>query len=369
MSNSINRNYKVQATIITPLSIGQGNEKDWMPGIDYVVRDNTLYHLDLEKMYHAGIDISRLTSIFVTGNARDVITLIDNRLQSVSDFQMEMPVSRTYNPIKTFLKNNLTGRPVLAGSSLKGAIRSALFNYFRDNEKSNKDVFGDMKAGTDFMRFIRVSDFDFTGTRLYNTVIYNLRSNGDEWQGGWKHALRNGTDGQFNPVGFNTVYECLVPGDVAEGKILMSKVLFSRMGINQPHYQIKQQLMNDESPNIALCDIIKDYTYNYLLKEYDFFEKYQNGANNTNLIMNSITKLTDIINDLEPDECVIKMSAGAGFHSITGDWQYNDYYDEPGIHNDPRNIRNFGKKKYKSRKIVQVGKKLSLMGFVKLKIQ
>jgi hypothetical protein len=62
----------------------------------------------------------------------------------------------------------------------------------------------------------------------------------------------------------------------------------------------------------------------------------------------------------------MKMSAGVGFHSITGDWLYDDYCDEPGLWPaDDR--RNAGKKRYKSRKIAEYDNHLQLMGFVILR--
>ena len=59
----------------------------------------------------------------------------------------------------------------------------------------------------------------------------------------------------------------------------------------------------------------------------------------------------------------MKMSAGAGFHSITGDWKYDDY-DKTGERTDTNGAV---KKKYKSRKIAEFNGKLQLMGFVKLR--
>jgi hypothetical protein len=60
--------------------------------------------------------------------------------------------------------------------------------------------------------------------------------------------------------------------------------------------------------------------------------------------------------------CLMKMSAGVGFHSITGDWQYDDY-DKTKLWTDGRHA---GKKKYKSRKIAEYNHRLQLMGFVRL---
>ena len=56
------------------------------------------------------------------------------------------------------------------------------------------------------------------------------------------------------------------------------------------------------------------------------------------------------------------MSAGSGFHSITGDWQFEDY-SRTGVWDFGRNQ---GKQKYESRKIAVYGEHFDLMGFVKL---
>ena len=92
-------------------------------------------------------------------------------------------------------------------------------------------------------------------------------------------------------------------------------------------------------------------------KEREFFATYQ--AEHSEYIEECIDDLLQMI-PADNSYCLLKMSAGSGFHSITGDWKYNDY-DRTGI------WQKTGKKKYKSRKIVIDGKKFSLMGFVKLR--
>ena len=61
--------------------------------------------------------------------------------------------------------------------------------------------------------------------------------------------------------------------------------------------------------------------------------------------------------------CLLKMSAGVGFHSITGDWQFPDYTDTDYY----KDGRNQGKKRYKSRKTAEWKGRLCLMGFVLLR--
>lgn len=356
MANEINLKYKVKAEILTPLSIGQGAEKDWVRGIDYIVKDGVCYHISLKKMVAAGIDANKVTALFASGNADGVSALIGNKIVEVSDMQFAWPCE-TDNPIKTILRNDLTNHAILAGSSLKGAIRSILFSELRDSETKNEDVFGNMKDGTDFMRFVRVGDFEFEKTGLIATKIYNLHMDGRDWVGGWKHGA-NSTDTSYNPRGFNTIYESLLPGSVSCGNMMFAKALFDKITVPQKHLKEKSEIMS--SPVATLCEKINDHTYAYLEKEFDFFQEFYQGAGSSKIV-DAIDSLMEAINDCEANECIIKMSAGSGFHSITGDWQFDDYTS--GVLDRKRNHD----AKPKSRRIVISGSKaFSLMGFVKL---
>lgn len=371
----LNKKYNVTAQVLTPLSIGQGNEKDWVYGVDFLTKSDEygqpwLYHLNIAKMIEAGVDeIDRLSQLFANGRTKEIDSLIGNKLSRVSDFQLPLPIATAQglsNPIKTFLRNPLTNHPVLAGSSLKGAIRSVLFSYLRTNEQDNAAVFGKMQDGSDFMRFIRIGDFEFEKTCLVNTKIYNLHNpNGEQWQGGWKHAGKH-TDIHFNAEGFNTIYESLPPDATANGNIMFADTLFEKI-TNQPLKEKKQKIMSSDTDIASkLCDIINNHTLAYLDKEISFFDKYEEGEYSTN-IFNSLADIEeecDRIQEEEPNTCILKMSAGAGFHSITGDWQFKDYTEESGLH--------LGQGKYhgqlpKSRKIAVSGTKaFSPMGFIKL---
>lgn len=375
-----NLKYSVKATVLSPLSIGQGAEKDWVEGIDYIVKDGFLYHLSMDRMLKAGIDIDKLSALYAANRPEDSYHLLGSRLEEASDFKMKMPC-KSSNPVKTFFRNQLTGNPVLCGSSLKGAVRSALFNYFSEdfredlygNRKADEIVFGSIKEknGSDFMRFLRIGDFDFSSTGLVNTKIYNLQGRGTSWEGGWKHAGSR-TDYSFSPDGFNTVYECLLPGSEGVGSILLSPLLFKVANMpERPSLEKMKGLMlvdaSGRKLNEKLCDIINNYTYNQLSKDFEFFQQYGQGEG-CDVILDSINDIIDNIPEVNEatDTCVIRLSAGSGFHSITGDWQYDDYTDT-GYY-DERAGKNAGKKKFKSRKIASYMGKLMPMGFIKLKI-
>ena len=356
------KKYPIELEVITPLSIGAGSEKDWKKGLDYVQKDRKIYVLDLQKTVAQGVDVGRLAELFLQYDEKGILHILGNRLERVSCFIFNSPMSTTNN-IKPFLRTQLHNKPLVAGSSLKGAIRSALFNHLRNSENSNEEVFGTMKEGTDFMRFIRVGDIEMPSTILVNSKIYNLWGRGEQWQGGWKYSRTNKegdsfTKGEYSPQGFNTLYECVAPGQKGIGYISLAGNaydLLERFGNKSISFATSKKTLIHASIS-ELFKAINNVTRAYLKKERAFFEKYY--AQRTDEIVTNIDNLLAMI-PTDGSSCLLKMSAGVGFHSITGDWQFDDY-DKTGTWSN-------GKKKYKSRKTVEYKEQLQLMGFVRLR--
>lgn len=357
----VNKKYPIEIQILTPLSIGIGGENEWAKGVDFVQKDGNVYILDMQKIVEFGIDIERLSNLFVERDSDGIVRSLAGKMDKLSRKVFSFRVSSD-NPIKTTLKNELYDTPLIAGSSLKGAIRSFLFSYLKGDESgkdAEKKVFGSLKDGEEFGRFIKISDVEFTDTHLYNSKIFNLRKVGEEWTGGWKHEMRK-TTGTFNPSGFNTIYECIVPGSKGVGAIMFSETTFDlfekNRKFNMPYSTEKGNLIHSDIKE--LCSIINDHTRLYLEKEKEFFETFQ--ADKSDEIITSIDNLLDKI-PADNSYCILKMSAGSGFHSITGDWQYDDFVNTGEW--EALN-RNAGKHKYKSRKIVLDNGHFNLMGFV-----
>lgn len=360
------KRYPIELEVITPLSVGAGNDNDWVKGLDFVQKDGKVYVIDMHKVAAAGIDVESLTQLFLKYDNNGICQLLGNKISELSHYIFDLP-AKTDNNIKTFLRTQMFDKPIVAGSSLKGPVRSALFNYLRTNEEKNEEVFGTMKDGTDLMRFVRIGDVEMPSTVLVNTKIFNLRGHGSEWQGGWKHKStdwegNSHTDSHYNPVGFNTLYECVAPGNKGLGNITLAANAFSLLEkygqVKSPYADKKLSVLND--PISHLFQIINNVTREYLLKERAFFEKY--NADRSDEVLDCIDLLLSMIPD-DGSCCLLKMSAGVGFHSITGDWQYDDY-DKTKYWTDGRNA---GKKKYKSRKIAEYNHCLQLMGFVRLR--
>lgn len=355
------KKYPIELEVITPVSVGSGNDNEWMRGIDYVQKNGKVYVLDIQKAAEKGVDLDRLTSLFLKYDERGICDLLGNQLESVSRLVFKSPAYTT-NSIKAFLRTQLYGKPLIAGSSIKGSVRSALFSYLRKDETTNEEVFGNMKDGTDLMRFIRIADIEMPSSILVNTKLFNLRKDGSEWSGGWKHSMGE-TTSQFNPNGFNTLYECVEPESKGIGSIILAGGAFDLMSKNSDkalsHTQEKKKLLNGDIR--SMFHAINFVTKDYLCKEKIFFEKYP--AERSEELIDNIDYLLSLI-PMDDSSCLMKMSAGVGFHSITGDWQYDDY-TETGIWPDGRNA---GKKKYKSRKTAEFNGHLQLMGFVRLRV-
>lgn len=357
--------FYIQLQPVTPVHIGSGEEKDWIYGLDFIVDGNKAYVIDLKKVAENGYDINRITACFLNKDVKGVKQLLGNNLKAVSKRIFLYPQVNTNSNIKAFIRNQLTDKPVIPGSSLKGAIRSILFTYLRDNETSNGDVFGKLKDGEDFMRFIQVSDIELSKTRLRNTKIFNLHTNNGEWEGGWKHG--NKTSENFNPNGFNTIYECVCEDEdnIGVGTISMKAQLFSmlsQIATQMPHAAAKNSIL--KGGLTTLFGIINAHTRAYHIKEKKFFEKFE--ADNSTEIVDCIDYLLEQLDDMSDNQyCMLKMAAGSGFHSITGDWQHEDYTDTGEWARD-MNRRDERKFKAKSRKIAIEGDMLSLMGFVVL---
>jgi len=355
--DTLNQKFNIEITVLSPLSIGAGAEKDWARVVDYLIKDDKIYFLNLKKMIQSGIDANKLSSFFATKNEAGMLSLIGNKLENVSDRIVELP-TKSDNDIKSFIKNELSGNPIIPGSSLKGAVRSVILDYLIGNQKpqqlKEKDYFGDSNKGDELMRFIKFSDAEFEKTALVNTKIFNLRKTDIDWLGGWKFS-GNKTDQNYQATGFNTLYEAILPNQKSVSSVMFSDIDLFKREIAR-YRNNKNSLLGLQQ----LFAIINSHTKDYIDKEIAFFNKY--STDKTDVIVSSLQQIKEQIST-DNSYCILKMSAGSGFHSITGDWQYDNYVNT-GIWLGGKKD---GKKKYKSRKIAIHDGVFSLMGFVKLR--
>ncbi len=360
--DTINQKYEIEIEVLTPVCIGAGAEKDWVEGVDFIIKNDKIYKISLQKIIEHGFDINTITTYIAEHNSKALANLLGDSLKSISDLVIPLPASTT-NPIKACIKNELSNNPLIPGSSLKGAIRSHIYKYLGGKEKDGSDVFGKTSQGENFMRFIKISDAEFERNELVNTKIFNLHHLQDTtWEGGWKHE-RNETKRTYKPTGFNTIYECIMPGEKGYASIMSSTSGYKKLNASLTRPDPLQIRKNDVLDIQNLFARINQDSKGYIEKEIAFFQKFSQSEHAEEIIdsLKAILQQTKACLSTNTS-CIIKMAAGSGFHSITGDWQFNDYTKAPLDRKRNRDANP------KSRKIAIYGDNtFSLMGFVKLK--
>lgn len=373
MENDINKKYALKCEILTPTFIGTGSEHKWAEGVDYIIKDNILYHLSFKNLIKQWDESQLLSTI----KNRGLQSLIGNDYQKFAD-QIFNGINTSAPEVNLMIKNQLYNQAIIPGSSIKGAIRSIILKYLLTGNKLEKNsintYFGSINDGNNLMRFIKFPDISFNKTEIINSKTFNLYSNGDKSVGGWKG--KDKTTSEFNPSGFNFLYETLVPNNKSFVDLMISEKLFNIVTDKQRTSSNKLLISKIELINkniIFLFDIINKHTREYLVKEKEFFNKYQ--TDNTDLIIDNINNLLERLDNSKNNSCILKIGSGSGFHSITGDWQFDDYsiqkiMSSPNKRSIAKSTNKFNEfeKSPKSRKIAIRNNELFLMGFIELTI-
>ncbi|MDY0285908.1 MAG: RAMP superfamily CRISPR-associated protein [Candidatus Cloacimonadaceae bacterium] len=364
----MNKVYKINIQTLTPVHIGAGQEKDLVEGADFIRHEKKLHFLNTRKISE-DYGVEMLCNAFMNPSSDG----LRRRLEEQGDFKDYIKKSYPFesnvplrNGIKSQIKNPVTGNPLIPGSSLKGAIRSLLFAALRSRgEKEEDKVLGSLDHNDDFLRFIQVSDCSMNQLAYLNTKTFNLKQQSEEhFIGAWKHGEKS--NGQFNEKGFNFVYECISVDSQGVSTIGLNPKLFKKVcSYNTPYYSEKDKLLSGEIK--SLFNLINQQTENYIDREIAFFEQYSN--NETPRIIDELIKIKGLLMQSKDDFCVLRMSAGSGFHSITGDWQF-DTHEINGVDTRKKPFRGTydGKHSAKSRKIAIENGHFYPMGFVMLSL-
>ncbi|MBK9290672.1 MAG: hypothetical protein IPM52_03435 [Bacteroidetes bacterium] len=337
----VNRKYRIKMEVITPLHVGAASEKHYQQGIDYFYDERGRQVIFINQQKAAAKFLDRYTTYLLNADENQIKNLVQQNPELVL---RRVPVTRKPGgSIKAHVRNGLTGKPIVPGSSIKGALRSVLFKHLRGQEITNEEVFGRLNDNNDFMRFIRVGDVQFNNTSLINAKIFNLRTEGGQWVGGWKHALHHNTTRNFSPNGFVTTYETIRIKEPSTFDLMISDTLFDlfyrQQNARRPaRYESQNQLIHADIRH--LFNIINGHTRSFLMAEKRFFDHY-NQADRIDGIIENIDYLLDFLQ--EKDSCLFRLASGSGFHAITGDWQRPDHTSTV--------INQLNGRRYKSRRI------------------
>jgi CRISPR type III-A-associated RAMP protein Csm5 len=385
--NELNYNYKIKLNVLTPLFIGATKEKDWVKGIDYIIYNKFLYIFNQEKLLKK-LNEKDLINEYISKLSNNNISIENFFKDNFNDTELEDVSQIIYDnydninsEIKSFIRNGM-GQPYIPGSSIKGAIRSVLFNFIykkhaveissitKYDRQQNKKVsikkveyidYALSKFDKSIMRFIRPYDIviDDKFLTVLNVDLYNVKE------------PQNIIPSETKNIGITI--ECLYPFEnssfdfqlnIAEPFINIINAKYSRPN-NLPDHQ-NDVFKNGKNETIHhLFNIINEYTYHHIQKEIDFFKKYTHvGHIEENIIkkLQEIQKIT--INNKR--SCVLRMSFGSGFHGITGDWLFDSHMIDFIKKENKKSVAHLNNKiTSKSRRIIE---KSYLLGFLELTI-
>lgn len=402
---SINQNYRLEAEILTPVHIGAGADKNWLENADYVFDQGKMYLLEHKKVMDA-TGPEKFAHALTSPDKAALRSILPGHVEDYASRVLDCDVATT-NEIKTHTRAGMDNKPVIPGSSLKGALRSIIIHHLKPSKKIQKNhqinnkIMGSPIRGDDLGRFFKVTDASFEETKLSNTKIFSLTKKGNTIESGWKHNRIGNTTPPFKATGFNTVYEVLPPGQkglldlklaTLPWKNLDSRTLYlkEKNKIAGKTTDLKkrqegldniaslEQLTEEKnkivtSPLETFFQIINNITRLHLDKEIAFFEKYAQAEHTSNILAG----LRELKGKIPSDNrcCILRLAAGSGFHTITGDWKLeshdidnltNTITTKKGRKTISRGMYK-GQESAKSRKIATFDGEFMLMGFVRLR--
>ena len=318
---------KGKLRIVTPVHIGGAQEKHLQRGIDYIDTSDGVYFLDEKKLItHFGI--GEYSNALVQGKLGDLCKSIN--LGEYSTKVIKNLSGEIGTDIKSNIKNTLSGKPIIPGSSLKGSLRSVFYNIAsngRGAARHEDEIFG--RISEDIFRYMIVNDVEFNGSFYINTKTFNLRNDRGQFAGGWKHELRGNTSSQFNSKGFTFPHEVINTEDIGDFSIVINRqaLSLSARAEKVKHNQYTDKIFRGSEADIYT--LIQNNTAKYLKAEIDFFTKYE--TDHSELIVGELNRLFEL-NKQAP---LLRLGLGSGFHAMTGDTHYPNNHKETGIWGDP----------------------------------
>ncbi len=323
--------YTLNIQTLTPLHIGSGNTL--MKGTDYFVDGDRLGKADLRKLYEIiqrlNIGLERWTNYIEAGK-----DIFEEELQK-RGIKLE-DVSKEIIPIKNrkgkelyeFIRNQLTGNPIIPGSSIKGAIRTALLapvlkEYYKGKsnlvlrkaikeskgkkylDKFDTKIIADLlkidatknyNPQNDIMKFMKISDAELDKDILSVDLMQVLNMNeNDEWY------IKNQLTQSREYVEGSTSFKISFDSRFWEN---------NSFGINNI---------------LSFTNKVNQHTLYLLEKEFNYFkddleDNFIEGKLGE-LILENLDQLISEFNKIDREkEIIIRMSSGSGWDFMTGGW-------------------------------------------------
>lgn len=373
---SFNQKLRCTLEVLSPVHVGSDNAKFWQRGIDWFFEGRKVRVIDQETLLRELLlqpasgnktALDRYTELLSRGSKDDIERMLDEYeidLAAIAPLSLEYGNEEPADEIRSMMRTGI-GAPMLPGSSIKGALSSAIYHFLHKrlniqeyNNMTERNLLGAFDHG--FMRFILPGDVSFGNkdTEISTLRLFNLVSAGIGWRSHYDKDLKISA-------------ETLKPG--AKGAFSMSVAsqwidVIQKNASHNLHRNLKY-VVQKENPVQSLFNLVNDYTHEHLRREIAFFKKYPQAQHTDRLIdrLEELQKLT-VHN---ADACILRTSYGSGFHAMTGDYRFEDHtatVNNPDQLNrtKTRSSRERQPARYKSRRIAEPFSEADLMGFVKI---
>lgn len=318
---------KVRIKTLTGVHIGSG--VTYQEGSDFVrgVADDgsdVIVLVDPRKVMHliGEEHIDAWVNAIQNGRTTDEIVKQYAPSAKATDYavrEISMWSEESTPTLKEFIHDG-RGKPYIPGSSIKGAIRTAVLacESINVNDKENKifDSRNNLSAKTiesrvfghdpnhDIMRFLMVGDAVFG--KEYEAAVRMVNLNERELQSYWDESKPQ-------------LIEILVPEDDATFE----------MKINRSQYELAKDTLRVPIPECmtsleTLFNTINHHTLQLLKSEVTYW-KERTDDENAERVDDYLEKLNDILSAAEDcreegKSCVLRIGHGSGWRFITGAW-------------------------------------------------
>ncbi|MFW6374483.1 MAG: RAMP superfamily CRISPR-associated protein, partial [Thermodesulfobacteriota bacterium] len=311
-------------TLITPLHVGDGEELQ--RNMDYVADREGLKVFELDTLLESLKDNPAAIGE-MGGTGFDLARFMrDYRISANPRYVLTISGKKPPESLRRFLKNGY-GQPYLAGSTLKGAVRTALWTGLDRSRLPSVSNFRAFKgavnkvSGTDphhdFLRPLQISDsvgLDPAGPLVAEEIkFFNLQR---ENRAGWKDFGSKRTLDRFEDAA-GIYVETLKPRTDLFVQVHLDAFLRSD--------SVRKALKLPQSSGLqgfaALARAINTHSLEMARAELDFFARFGGTANAAAEIYGQLVGgIQGLMKQENPDTFIVRMAWGSGWRGMTGNW-------------------------------------------------
>ena len=307
-----------EMTLLTPLHVGDGGSH--LLNQDYVANGRSIEVLDLDDILERLED--NPVAIGEMGRGQfNLSRFIRDYMLCVTPRYVFANVTTIPKDIRRFLKN-AHGQAYVPGSSLKGALRTALLQLTSDKFHACRDFFELSKKVKsyksrdphhDFIRPLHVSDSQglppSEDLGLSEIKFFNLQAADTP---GWKDFASRRTGPDFRQAA-GLFVETLKPGTKFHVQVGLDEFLISDSGAKAAGIPRESALLNFQ----ALAKVLNQHAFRMVAAEKAFFAKYASATSSTTHFYKD---LLDEITESTGDGFYLRMAWGSGWRGMTGNW-------------------------------------------------